>query len=164
MEFCRFRDFAVPLLGLSTRHPSIHEMRVTRLVDSSFRAPHLRTRRRNAFLLRGTILRSCSIQIRSSPGCWGRTMCSCGGRGSVARDTDSLCHPGEGTRRAGYSPNPRPDAPLSSLTMNAPNSASRKGYVDVTFRDASARDGSQSFERIATPHDGQIASSATAQS
>jgi hypothetical protein len=23
MEFCRFRDFAVPLLGLSTRHPSI---------------------------------------------------------------------------------------------------------------------------------------------
>jgi hypothetical protein len=41
MEFCRFRDFAVPLLGLSTRHPSIHEMRATQLVDSSFRAPHL---------------------------------------------------------------------------------------------------------------------------
>jgi len=40
MEFCRFRDFAVPLLGLSTRHPSIHEMRVTQLVDSIFRAPH----------------------------------------------------------------------------------------------------------------------------
>jgi hypothetical protein len=40
MEFCRVRDFAVPLLGLSTRHASIHEMRATRLVDSSFRAPH----------------------------------------------------------------------------------------------------------------------------
>jgi len=40
MEFCRFRDFAVPLLGLSTRHPSIHEMRVTQLVDSISRAPH----------------------------------------------------------------------------------------------------------------------------
>ena len=40
MEFCRFRDFAVPLLGLSTRHPSIHVMRATQLVDSSFRAPH----------------------------------------------------------------------------------------------------------------------------
>jgi hypothetical protein len=36
MEFCRFRDFVVPLLGLSTRDPSIHEMRATRLVDSSF--------------------------------------------------------------------------------------------------------------------------------
>jgi hypothetical protein len=41
MEFCRFRDFAVPLLGLSPRHPSIHGMRTTGLVDSSFRAPHL---------------------------------------------------------------------------------------------------------------------------
>src|SRR5262245_38278382 len=41
MEFCRFRDFAVPLLGLSTRHPSIHEMRATHLVDSSFRVPYL---------------------------------------------------------------------------------------------------------------------------
>jgi hypothetical protein len=41
MEFCHFRDFAIPLLGFSTRHPSIHEMRATRLVDSSFRAPHL---------------------------------------------------------------------------------------------------------------------------
>jgi hypothetical protein len=41
MELYRFRDFAVPLLGLSTRHPSINEMRFTRLVDSSFRAPHL---------------------------------------------------------------------------------------------------------------------------
>jgi len=41
IELCRFRDFAVPLLGLSTRYPSIHEMRVARLVDSSFRAPHL---------------------------------------------------------------------------------------------------------------------------
>src|SRR2546421_12575823 len=41
MEFCRFRDFAVPLLGLSTRHPSIHEMRAIQLVDSSFRAPYL---------------------------------------------------------------------------------------------------------------------------
>ena len=39
-EFCRFRDVAVPLLGLSTRHPSIHVMRATRLVDSSFRALH----------------------------------------------------------------------------------------------------------------------------
>ena len=26
----------------------------------------------------------------SSPGYWGLTMCACGGRGSVARDTDSL--------------------------------------------------------------------------
>ena len=41
MEFCRFRDFGVPLLGLPTRHPSIHAMRATRVVDSSFRAPHL---------------------------------------------------------------------------------------------------------------------------
>jgi hypothetical protein len=41
MEFCRFRDFAVPLLGLSTRHPSIHEMRAIQLVDSRFRAPYL---------------------------------------------------------------------------------------------------------------------------
>jgi hypothetical protein len=41
MEFCRFRDFAVPVLGLSTRHPSIHEMRAIRLVVSGFRAPHL---------------------------------------------------------------------------------------------------------------------------
>jgi hypothetical protein len=40
MQFYRFRDFAVPLLGLSTRHPSIHEMRVTQLVDSVSRAPH----------------------------------------------------------------------------------------------------------------------------
>jgi hypothetical protein len=40
MEFSRFRDFAVRLLGLSTCHPSIHEMRATQLVDSSFRAPH----------------------------------------------------------------------------------------------------------------------------
>ena len=38
MGLCRFRDFAVPLLGLSTRDPSIDEMRATRLVDSSFRA------------------------------------------------------------------------------------------------------------------------------
>lgn len=41
MEFYRSRDFAVPLLGLSTRDPSIHEMRATRLVDSNLRAPHL---------------------------------------------------------------------------------------------------------------------------
>jgi hypothetical protein len=41
MKFCRFRDFAVPLLGLSTHHPSIREMRATQLVDSTFRAPHL---------------------------------------------------------------------------------------------------------------------------
>jgi len=40
-EFCRFRDFVVPLLGLSTRHTSIHEMHATQLVDSSFRAPYL---------------------------------------------------------------------------------------------------------------------------
>jgi len=40
MEFCHFRDFAVPLLGLSTRYPSIHEMRVTQLLDSISRAPH----------------------------------------------------------------------------------------------------------------------------
>ena len=39
MEFYRFRDFAVPLLRLLTRHPSIHEMRVTQLVDSISRAP-----------------------------------------------------------------------------------------------------------------------------
>jgi hypothetical protein len=38
MELCRFRDFAVPLLGLSTRHPSIDEMHATRLMDSNFRA------------------------------------------------------------------------------------------------------------------------------
>src|SRR6266566_440947 len=43
MEFCRFRDFAVPLLGLSTRHTSIHEMHAIQLVDSSSRAPHLQT-------------------------------------------------------------------------------------------------------------------------
>jgi hypothetical protein len=42
-DFCRFRDFAVPLLGLSTRHPSIHEMHATQLVDSSSRTPHLQT-------------------------------------------------------------------------------------------------------------------------
>jgi hypothetical protein len=36
MDVCHFRDFAVPLLGFSTRHPSIHEMRATRMVDSSF--------------------------------------------------------------------------------------------------------------------------------
>jgi hypothetical protein len=54
MEFCRFRDFAVPLLGLSTRHPSIYEMRVTQLVDSISRAPHLPGRRRNASLLKQT--------------------------------------------------------------------------------------------------------------
>src|SRR5215468_3158559 len=41
MEFFRFRDFAVPLLGLSTRHPSIDEMRATPLADSCFRTPHL---------------------------------------------------------------------------------------------------------------------------
>jgi hypothetical protein len=27
--FCHFRDFVVPLLGLSTHHPSIREMRAT---------------------------------------------------------------------------------------------------------------------------------------
>ena len=42
MEFCCFRDFAVPLLGLSTRYPSIHEMRVTQLVDSIL-ASHFQT-------------------------------------------------------------------------------------------------------------------------
>jgi hypothetical protein len=41
MEFGRFRDFAVPFRGLSTRHPSIHEIRATQLVDSSFRPAHL---------------------------------------------------------------------------------------------------------------------------
>ena len=41
MEFCRFRDFAVPRLGLSIRHLSTREMRATQLVDSSFRASHL---------------------------------------------------------------------------------------------------------------------------
>jgi hypothetical protein len=41
MELYRFRDSAVPFLGLSTRHPSINEMRSTRLVNSSFRGPHL---------------------------------------------------------------------------------------------------------------------------
>jgi hypothetical protein len=40
MQFYRFRDFAVPLLGLSTRHPSIHEMRETQMVDSISHAPH----------------------------------------------------------------------------------------------------------------------------
>jgi hypothetical protein len=34
-------DGVLSLPGLSTRHPSIHETRVIRLVDSSFRAPHL---------------------------------------------------------------------------------------------------------------------------
>ena len=38
MGLFRFRDSAVPLLGLSTHDPSIDEMRPTRLVDSSFRA------------------------------------------------------------------------------------------------------------------------------
>jgi hypothetical protein len=57
MEFCRFRDFAIPLLGLSPRHPSIHEMRATRLVDSSFRAPHLPDAAGTRFCLGPTILR-----------------------------------------------------------------------------------------------------------
>jgi hypothetical protein len=58
MEFCRFRDFAVPLLGLSTGHPSIHEIRATRLVDSSFRAPHLPDAAGTGLCLRArTILR-----------------------------------------------------------------------------------------------------------
>src|SRR5215831_17918773 len=39
-ESCRFRDFAVPLLGLSTRHISMHEMHATQLVDSSSRTPY----------------------------------------------------------------------------------------------------------------------------
>jgi hypothetical protein len=38
--FCRFWDFAVPLLGLSTRDPCIHQMHATPPLDSSFRAPH----------------------------------------------------------------------------------------------------------------------------
>jgi hypothetical protein len=58
MEFCRFRDFAVPLLGLSTRHPSIHEMRATQLVDSSFRAPHLPDAAGTRLCLGRMILRS----------------------------------------------------------------------------------------------------------
>jgi hypothetical protein len=66
MEFCRFRDFAVPLLGLSTHNPSIHQMRATRLVDSSFRAPHLPRRRRNAFLLRADDFTIYSGQIRAA--------------------------------------------------------------------------------------------------
>jgi hypothetical protein len=57
-EFCRFRDFAVPLLGLSTRHPSIHEMRATQLLDSSFRAPHLPDDAGTRLCLGRTILRS----------------------------------------------------------------------------------------------------------
>ena len=40
MEFCRFRDFAVPHLGLSTCHPPIPEMRTICLWDSNFRASH----------------------------------------------------------------------------------------------------------------------------
>jgi hypothetical protein len=70
MEFCRFRDFAVPLLGLSTHHPSIHEMRATRLVDSSFRAPHL-PRRRNAFLLGADDFTIYSGQIRAARAVYG---------------------------------------------------------------------------------------------
>jgi hypothetical protein len=58
MEFCRFRDFAVPLLGLSTRHPFIHEMRATQLVDSSFRAPHLPDAAGTRLCLGRMILRS----------------------------------------------------------------------------------------------------------
>jgi predicted deacylase len=58
MEFCRFRDFVVPHLGLSTRHPSIHEMHATRLVDSSFRAPHLPDDAGTRLYLGRTILRS----------------------------------------------------------------------------------------------------------
>jgi hypothetical protein len=58
MESCRFRDFVVPLLGLWTRHPSIHEMRATRLVDSSFRAPHLPDDAGTRLCLGHTILRS----------------------------------------------------------------------------------------------------------
>jgi hypothetical protein len=66
MKFCRFRDFVAPLLGLSTRHPSIHEMRATRLVDSSFRAPHLADDAGNASLLRAYDFTIDSGQIRAS--------------------------------------------------------------------------------------------------
>jgi hypothetical protein len=61
MEFCRFRDFAVPLLGLSTRHPSIHEMRVTQLVDSISRAPHLPDAAGTRVCLGRTILQSIRV-------------------------------------------------------------------------------------------------------
>src|SRR4029453_10428155 len=57
MKFCRFRDFAVPLLGLSTCHPSIHEMPATLLVDSSFRAPHLTDAAGTRLCLGRTLLR-----------------------------------------------------------------------------------------------------------
>jgi hypothetical protein len=52
MEFCRFRDFAVPLLGLLTHHPSVHEIHATRLVDSSFRASHVPDAARTRLCLR----------------------------------------------------------------------------------------------------------------
>ena len=62
MKFCRFRDFAVPVLGLSPRHPSIHEMGATLLVDSSFRAPHLPDAAGTRFCLGRTILRSIELE------------------------------------------------------------------------------------------------------
>jgi hypothetical protein len=69
MEFCRFRDFVVPLLGLSTRHPSIHEMRATRLVDSSFRAPRLPDDTGTRLCLGRTILRSILDRFAQARAC-----------------------------------------------------------------------------------------------
>jgi hypothetical protein len=66
MEFCRFRDFAVPLLGLSKRDPSIHEMRATRASGLKFSRSTPSRRRRNASLLRADDFTIYSGQIRGA--------------------------------------------------------------------------------------------------
>jgi hypothetical protein len=48
---------------LSTRHPSIHEMRATRLVDSSFCAPHLPDAAGTRLCLGRTILQSIRVRF-----------------------------------------------------------------------------------------------------
>jgi len=64
MESCRFRDFVVPLLGLSTRHPSIHDARNP---DGGFKCSHSTPsrRRRNASLLGAYDFTIYSGQIRA---------------------------------------------------------------------------------------------------
>jgi hypothetical protein len=68
MEFCRFRDFGVPVLGLSTSDPSIHEMHATRLVDSSFPAPHFPDAAGTRLLLKADDFTIYSGQIRAARG------------------------------------------------------------------------------------------------
>ena len=68
MEFCRFRDFGVRFWSCRQVTPSIHEMHATRLVDSSFPAPHFPDAAGTRLLLKADDFTIYSGQIRAARG------------------------------------------------------------------------------------------------